>query len=207
MFNVSHPVFFAVIWWVKISTAVHLVIMITFMPILSSESPYYTPLTSIVGFLRNKEKMAEEVVQKIRSKIDGRILEWTFDTLVEDDELEKFFEIIPGFLHSDVVGDPEHLAILGSWKFSSALIQLLFVLFGPIRFPNRTKCNGVSGWDDPLFGSSRIILHFIEAADSLKGRDKNGHRDTNLCAQTPVAQIIADVQGGDGRGSRSLRTN
>jgi hypothetical protein len=45
LFNVSHTVFHAVIWCVAVSTATYM--LITFMPILRPDSPYYTPLSSL----------------------------------------------------------------------------------------------------------------------------------------------------------------
>ncbi|KAI0247178.1 hypothetical protein BJV78DRAFT_1157378 [Lactifluus subvellereus] len=87
--QLNHPAFFSVVWWIGVSAVAYL--GIAFMPIFRLGSPYYTPLTSIVGLLRHKEKMAEEAVQNKASKVDRHILEWTCDTLVEDDELERFF--------------------------------------------------------------------------------------------------------------------
>ena len=52
------------------------------------------------------EKAAEETTSKRSSEINGCIVEWTVDTLSEDDALEKFLEAIPGFYQSGVI---EHL--------------------------------------------------------------------------------------------------
>ena len=49
------------------------------------------------------EKAAEEIASKRSPELDSRILEWTVEALSEDEELEKFFESIPGFYASDVV--------------------------------------------------------------------------------------------------------
>jgi hypothetical protein len=38
-------------------------------------------------------------------EIDGHILDWTANTLDEDDALERFIETIPGFYKSDMVKD------------------------------------------------------------------------------------------------------
>lgn len=51
------------------------------------------------------EKAAEEIASKRSPELDSRILEWTVEALSEDEELEKFFESIPGFYASDVVKD------------------------------------------------------------------------------------------------------
>jgi hypothetical protein len=52
------------------------------------------------------EKAAEETTSKRSSEINSCIVEWTVDTLSEDDALEKFLEAIPGFYQSGVVEHP-----------------------------------------------------------------------------------------------------
>jgi len=49
------------------------------------------------------EMAAEDTTSKRSSEINGCILEWTVDTLSEDDALEKFLEAIPGFYRSSVI--------------------------------------------------------------------------------------------------------
>jgi hypothetical protein len=51
------------------------------------------------------EKAAEEMASELSSEIDVRILGWTISALGDDDSLEKFFEAIPGFFHSELVKD------------------------------------------------------------------------------------------------------
>ena len=211
LFNVSHPVFFAVVWWVGISTVAYL--GITVMPIFWLESPYYTPLTSIFGLLRNAEKMAEKAVEKMGSKIDGRILEWTWDRLVEDHELEEFFGAIPGFVNDMVDGSLSPLAKLRD-KLSSALFHFLFRTVSSNSLSesekNRRFVIGVKAADAARLSEAvRLILSYTsfrlwditrcsaEMAESLKSGDKNGHKETNLCAQSVVALIIAHMQESD----------
>ncbi len=56
------------------------------------------------GFFKGRVKEAEEIILKKSPDIDARILEWTFQScLGEDNALEKFFEVIPGFFDSKVV--------------------------------------------------------------------------------------------------------
>jgi Family of unknown function (DUF6535) len=45
LFNVNHTVFCAVVWWIAMSVATYM--LITFMPILRLDSPYYVPLSSL----------------------------------------------------------------------------------------------------------------------------------------------------------------
>ena len=47
------------------------------------------------------EKAAEERMTERSSKTDIRIFDWTFNALDDDNELERFFEAIPGFFNSD----------------------------------------------------------------------------------------------------------
>ena len=57
-------------------------------------------------FLQGMTKSAQETAQTLTSDIDGRALWWTFETLDEDHELERFFAAIPGFCNSTAFVDP-----------------------------------------------------------------------------------------------------
>ncbi|KAH9983038.1 hypothetical protein BJV74DRAFT_852179 [Russula compacta] len=57
-------------------------------------------------FLQGLEKITQETARIPSSEIDRRVLTWTFDSLDEDHELERFFSSIPGFCSSTVVADP-----------------------------------------------------------------------------------------------------
>jgi hypothetical protein len=52
------------------------------------------------------EMAAEETTSKRSAEINGQIVEWTVDTLSEDDALEKFLEAIPGFYRSSFIEYP-----------------------------------------------------------------------------------------------------
>jgi Family of unknown function (DUF6535) len=153
LFNINHTAFRAVVWWIGVSTVAYLVI--TILPILQVDSPYYSPLSSLVfrvcaglsylaffskrlrdlapkysiGFSRGIEKIAREEIRNISQKVDGFILKWTFDAHVfaSDDQLDQFFECIHGFYNSEqVIRDPLRiLATLDSKKFSSAMVAFL----------------------------------------------------------------------------------
>ena len=49
------------------------------------------------------EKAAEDTASDRSSKIDGDVLDWTTGALNEDDALERFFEVLPGFCLSKEV--------------------------------------------------------------------------------------------------------
>jgi hypothetical protein len=57
-------------------------------------------------FSHGMEKAAKDFAMGLPPDIDGRALIWTLETLDEDDEIEKFFEGIPGFCRSTVISDP-----------------------------------------------------------------------------------------------------
>jgi hypothetical protein len=72
----------------------------------------YRLLSSIVDAIshlgdqiENSGKAAEEITRNRSSEIDLGILDWTISALGEDDTLEKFFEVIPGFFNSQMVND------------------------------------------------------------------------------------------------------
>jgi len=52
------------------------------------------------------EKSTEETALAISSIVDSRAFMWTFDSLDEDHELERFFSGLPGFRSSKAVHDP-----------------------------------------------------------------------------------------------------
>jgi len=150
LWNIHITVFRVVVGWVVLSTAVYA--YITLLPIFRPDSPYYTPLSSLVWpiygivthlssnvfsitgtrglirmhFLGSVELIPEETVLKQSPEIDARILESTFDALGEDDTVEKFFAVIPDFLNSKPVN-----ALKNSFpsklriKFSGALEEFL----------------------------------------------------------------------------------
>jgi hypothetical protein len=72
------------------------------------------------------EKAAKDFALGLPSDIDCRALIWAFETLDEDDEIEKFFEGIPGFCSSAVVSYP-HAAFKtpNGEKISEALVGFM----------------------------------------------------------------------------------
>jgi len=165
LFHFNSTVFKFVAAWVGICTFLYA--CITLLPIFRHDSPYNTPLSSLVWFfytgslclvfqslqwltafncfhlamwvrfrslrdqyygwfLYGMEKAAEEFALGLSSDIDGRALIRTLETLDEDDELEAFFEGIPGFFNSEVVSDP-HVAFKtpNGEKMSEALVGFM----------------------------------------------------------------------------------
>jgi len=91
-------------------------------------------------FLQGPKRIIEEIARRPSSETDGRVLAWTFDSLDEDLELERFFSCIPGFCSSEVVADP-----LGTFirpnedKLSWALIGLMDRTLASHLVPNTVK--------------------------------------------------------------------
>ncbi|KAH9958233.1 hypothetical protein BC827DRAFT_1269669 [Russula dissimulans] len=77
-------------------------------------------------FTEGMEKIVERSARTLSSGIDGRALMWTFDSLDEDSELERFFGGITGFCSSEVVEDPLNAFIKpNEERLSWALVGLI----------------------------------------------------------------------------------
>ncbi|KAH9010272.1 hypothetical protein EDB85DRAFT_1299187 [Lactarius pseudohatsudake] len=75
--------------------------------------------------LQGMQKTVEKTALDSSSEIDTRAFLWTFDSLDEDHELERFFSALPGFRSSKVIDDPlPHLTEEQKEKLSTALTGL-----------------------------------------------------------------------------------
>jgi Family of unknown function (DUF6535) len=239
LYNNNFTVFCAVVWWISVSTTAYLVI--TIMPILRVDSPYYSPLSTLAfrlyavllysvccskhlrrlaatyfsGLSRGIEKMAGRKVIKESSKVDSFILKWTFDAhaFASDDQQDQFFEYIYGFYSSNkIVGNPLRcLATLGSRRFSSALVAFLnrtlssssvsaldkvkrFIMC--VKITDETQGTGLRD----LFSEATAdhsLVRTVEVGRTLRSPNRPGE-GVGLCAQTIVADIIANVEERDG---------
>ncbi|KAI0267588.1 hypothetical protein BGY98DRAFT_1023217 [Russula aff. rugulosa BPL654] len=71
----------------------------------------------------NLWKLAEDKAQELAPRLDSEILKQTLDMLRSDDDLEQFFDAIPGFCASKIVHDPrQSLDVLGQQRLAEALI-------------------------------------------------------------------------------------
>jgi Family of unknown function (DUF6535) len=217
LFNVNHSVFLAVVWWVGVSIAVYLAI--TFMPTFRLYSPYYTPLTSISGLLWHAEKMAKQTVQNVTMspRIDGHILKFIFETVVEDHELAQFFERIPGFCGSPMVRDSlRSLGSLGEGKLSSALTEFLertwssnfvsdsdkmqrFVVCVKVVDAGCLSDATLSILKDIFPWDRHRLLRSVELGQLLRRPSSTTQQEIGLCAQSIIAGIISNVQRGNDR--------
>ena len=71
-------------------------------------------------------KTAQKTALKVSHEIDSRAIMWTFDSLDEDQQLERFFASLPGFCSSKVVSNPSGVFIEPyKWRLSDALVGLM----------------------------------------------------------------------------------
>jgi hypothetical protein len=77
-------------------------------------------------FIDGIVKTAQETALKVSPEIDTRAIMWTFDSLDEDDKLERFFAGISGLCSSNVFSNPSGLFIEPyKWSLSDALVGLM----------------------------------------------------------------------------------
>jgi len=160
--------------------------------------------------LRGMEKEIEETAHKVSSEIDGRALVWTFESLDEDHELERFFAGIPGFCSSNVVDDPQSsLAKLNTEMMRQALTGFLNRTLLSNQVSETVKkrrlaiCVRVidavhlsrAAWDilDIFLDPQHALFRSVELGHSLIRRGDNDDRKTALCAQGIIAYIVANA--------------
>ncbi len=151
------------------------------------------------------------------SEIDARALMWTFDTLDEDQELERFFSGLPDFRSSNVVDDP--LPLLGPFrreKLSEAVAGLFDRTFSSDLLPESVKNRraiicaralDVEFLSDLsydhimrriLFGDECRELQTTKFGHIVRGWGSSGEESTAIMRQAIVTGIIAKVQQRDG---------
>ncbi|KAI0298951.1 hypothetical protein BC826DRAFT_1120995 [Russula brevipes] len=85
-------------------------------------------------------KITEETAREPSQEMDGRLLTWTFNSLDEDIELERFFSSIPGLCSSKVVMDPHGTFVVPNEdKLVWALIGLMDRTLASQLVPNTIK--------------------------------------------------------------------
>ena len=184
LWNVNLTIFKVVLSWISICTALYG--CITLVPIFRHDSPYYSPLTSLMrpvllviispflllyisfysvfhcfslcfpcfGMMRIFghilrwldeiwniiELTPEAAALKSSSEVDTRALMWTFDSLDEDHELDRFFSGMPGFHNSRVLKQPLHdLDDQQKLRLLEAVIRLLDRAFSSNSLSNQVK--------------------------------------------------------------------
>jgi Family of unknown function (DUF6535) len=215
LFNIHHTVFYVAVWWIGFSAAVYLVI--TILPFLRVDSPYYSPFSSLVfgiiavllhlvsfldrfrgmaaeyslrkGFSKCLENMAVEAVTKRSWKVDKFILQWTFDahSLASARQLDQFFSDIYDFYNSKIVQDPR----LVLTKLGFREFCSAWMAFMKRTFP-------FTSLSDPR--KMERFKAYLKVADAIDGSASSDSK-MGLLAKTSVAEILADVpmEGRDDR--------
>ena len=163
--------------------------------------------------LQGITKTAEETVGTVSSEMVGRALKWTFESLYEDDELERFFASIPGFCGSKVFDDPHRsLAQLDSWTSAQALEVFLDHSWSShlvseavkqrrlvicVRAADAARLYFASEWilRRVFSGRFRGVLESVEMGRALISNSSD--IEMGICAQSMVASIIASVRKRD----------
>jgi hypothetical protein len=156
-------------------------------------------------------KMAQEYASTQSAEIDYRALSWTFESLDEDHELEKFFEGVPGFCNSSAVDRPvEGFIKPNDRKLSNTLTGLMDRTLTSSLVPELTKqrritictkaisaANLFGPWwilDRVLLGKWDAFLKSIDFGLFLKDWSRVDRPITTFYAQCAVAAIISSVQ-------------
>ncbi|KAI9445699.1 hypothetical protein BJY52DRAFT_1194157 [Lactarius psammicola] len=253
LWNVNPTISKLVLSWVGACTALYG--CTTFMPVFCHDSPYYTPLTSLVWsivvgipyvisgvlqwftplvYLRDgdwdhfggleesyrkqlvqgAQKTAEETALKSSSEIDTRAFMWTFESLDEDHELERFFSSLPGFRSSKVVDDPlPNLPKEQRWKLFTGLMGLLDRTFSSDSLPAPVKkrramicAKAIDPAHIPaaFYGLDRILSYYQDSAllvaeivQIVRGWANNRDEDTVSVAEATVSSVLARAQQRD----------
>jgi hypothetical protein len=178
-YNINLAVFVTVLMFVIPLSSGY--IYCTVIPIIQPTTPFSTPFSDVLmaifylikaiqGLVRHPEDRfcdrfwlsyswtiarLERRVQELAPRFDGKILKQTLDMLRSDNDLGQFFEAIPGFCASNIIGDPRQcLDLLGQQRLAEALIG----------FWNRTLSSNLLS--ESIKGQRLIVcMGAIEAAD------------------------------------------
>ncbi|KAF8257266.1 hypothetical protein EI94DRAFT_1338606 [Lactarius quietus] len=167
--------------------------------------------------MQGMQKAAEETVLTSLPEIDTRAFLWTFDSLDEDHELERFFSGLPGFRSSKMVEDPlPDLTAEQKEKLSGALIGLLDRTFSsdllpePVKIRRTVICTkAIDPADIPQAGLR--VLNGIGSEDQygpvqsaaierlVRGWGIREDEETTSVMQALVTSVVARAQRRDDR--------
>ena len=162
------------------------------------------------------QKTAEETALNLPSDIGARAFMWTFDSLDEDHELERFFSGLPGFRNSKVVDDPlPSLTSEQKKKLSTALVGLFDRTFlsdlvpEPVKYRRAIVCvKSLDLAEVPyatrqivnriLFNDQCKVLRTAEFGNTVRGWDNSsGTQGTAAAVRAVVTGIVARAQRQD----------
>ena len=175
------------------------------------------------SLVRGMQKIAEETALNSSPETDTRAFMWTFDSLDEDHELERFFSGLPDFRSSDVVEDPlpslteEEMpklygTLLGLWKrtFTSYLLpasvkdRRALICLKAVD-PVHTPVDRCIQHKTLTFHILHVILYYYnhsgpvatEIAKVLRSWRNNMDEDKILWAQSHIHEVLARSQPRD----------
>jgi hypothetical protein len=164
--------------------------------------------------VQGMRKTAEESALNLPPEIDTRAFLWTFDSLDEDHELERFFSGLPGFRSSKVVKDPlPDLTSEQHWKLLNALVGLSDrtassdLLPEPVKIRRTVVCRKAIGPAE-IPRELRRVLHRITSEDQygqvqsaeiarFVGGWDNGRDYESMFIRAIVSSVIARAQRRD----------
>jgi len=161
-----------------------------------------------------------DAISKQSAEINFRILEWTVFDLYEDDELERVFESIPGFLKSDQVTlDSSQAEVMTENAMSQFLGNTLLSNSVPesVKVRRLTKCLNVAR--QVLLPVPRTMFHeliklnwggaphSVEIGSSLRTWDEGSNGRFTPYIRGVIAVIIAKVRGRNVPWARFARYN
>jgi len=159
--------------------------------------------------LQGMQRTAEETALDSPSKTDTRAFMWTFDSLDEDHELERFFSSLPGFRRSKVVDDPlPNLPEEQKWKLFTGLMGLLDrtfssdLLSGSVK--NRRAIICAKAIDPAQIPRAFSVLDrkmpsplAAEIVQIVRGWGNNRGENAILVARATVSSIVARARPRD----------
>jgi Family of unknown function (DUF6535) len=148
-------------------------------------------------------------------QFDSHIMQWTFDRLIEDPDLARFFQCILGFLSSKVVDYPRDI-LHRLDGFPQALMGLLHRAWSSNLISESEKLQRLvicvkvvdaahlldTAWSilgDIVYAGKYGVLQSIEAGHSLTRQGDKGDQEIGFCAQLVVTGVIANVRERDDR--------
>ena len=161
-------------------------------------------------------KTIEETALKLPSEIDTRAFMWTFDSLDEDHELERFFSGLPGFRSSKVIEQPlSSLTGEETWRLHRAMAGLLDRTLSSDLLPTPVKERRViicaKATDRAQISGAFSILPMTLSQNFNQDRDpvaaeileivrdwgNNQYKDLTSYSQVTILGIIARAQTRD----------
>jgi hypothetical protein len=194
---------FAIIWW--FTPLVSLLGGVVYYRFRLLKESYYKMLA------QGMQKTAEETSLILPSGIGARAFMWTFDSLDEDHELERFFSGLPGFRNSKIVDDPLPGLTSEQKKLSTALVGLFDravlsdLVPEPVKHRRAIICVKSLDPAEVPYASRQIVnrilfndqcrgLQTAEFGNAVRGWENQG---TALVARAIVTGIVARAQRRD----------